>query len=64
MKFKLEINCDNAAFGKTDEDRGVEVARLLSRASEQVSCGCIMWQIHDANGNNVGGFDFVEPRPE
>lgn len=62
MKFVIEINCGNAAFGDGDEDsRGEEVARIVSHIALQVADGYVdIPQLFDTNGNNVGFARFVE----
>lgn len=34
MKFVLEIRCDNAAFGDTEDERGYELGRFYSEEEE------------------------------
>ena len=58
MKFKLEIKCDNAAFGDNALDRGYEVARILKKLSlkvedEAADVGEVL-PLFDTNGNCVG----------
>jgi len=49
MKFRCEINMDNAAF----EDDG-ELVRLLTKVAKQAAEGQTGMRIVDANGNRVG----------
>lgn len=58
MKFTLEIECDNEAFGETNEDRCEEIARILRRVAERLQtnvygAGAVRGVV-DANGNTVG----------
>lgn len=58
MKFKLEIETDNAAFGEMDDERTAEVKRII--CANVIDSGGIMfgkdysWALFDANGNKVG----------
>lgn len=58
MKFKLEIQCVNAAFGDSDEGRAEEVGRILAEAAKKVSDGFTYIYLTDANGNTVGTCEF------
>lgn len=62
MKFKLEIACDNAAFGDTEFDRETEVARILQTAVNRLENGSASSTLvlMDINGNKVGTAEFVE----
>ena len=52
MKLKIEIECDNAAFGDAPE---WEVARILRELADRViDEDCLAHPIFDANGNRVG----------
>jgi hypothetical protein len=66
MKFKLEIECGNDAFGDTFEDTRDEVARILSELSGRIArnelCGG-QFKVFDHNGNRVG-FYGLYPDPE
>ncbi len=67
MKFTLEINCDNAAFGNTPIEVREETARILTLAAARLQqhenpvavCGqaCVL---RDSNGNRVGTAKFTE----
>lgn len=58
MKFKLEIECDNAAFG---DEPAFEVARILRELAEQMERnGSMAHPLWDYNGNRVGR-STVEP---
>lgn len=67
MKFVLEINCDNAAFGETVVEAENEVGRMLMQIAEKVRNGEMTNNIgrtqyrtlFDCNGNNVGAASFV-----
>lgn len=59
MTFKLEINCDNAAFMEDDHDGyapAPEIARILREAAMHVQNGSTERKIYDANGNACGQF--------
>ena len=58
MRFKLDINCDGAAFA----DRGAssEVARLLRLADNRLRHGETEGTLLDLNGNSVGTWGFTE----
>lgn len=60
MKFTLEIDCGNAAFGEDNSERGEEVARILRDLARQVSDGYLMVYLSDHNGNTVGTAEFKE----
>ena len=58
MKFKVEFNCDNAAF---DEDSmNSEIARLLTEVADKTVNGWMSGSIRDINGNGVGSFELEE----
>jgi hypothetical protein len=58
MKFKLEIECDNAAF---EDDPSYEVARILKEAAtEKVEQGTLTGKLYDINGNLVGSFTYED----
>ena len=60
MKFKLEIECDNDAFGNDDEcQRNDEIARILEDAASRVSGACASGALRDSNGNKVGRFNLI-----
>lgn len=64
MKFTIEINCENAAFGETLGDNAAEVNRILTEAVARNLAGKAAydalprvpseWPLFDANGNRVG----------
>ena len=61
MRFVLEINCDNAAFGGGDDIqyRQDEVAAILEDVSELLRDGVVQYKIlFDVNGNAVGTCEF------
>ena len=55
MKFIIEINCENAAFGENDEDRAEEIRRILRAElnDEDWATGETI-RLRDWNGNTVG----------
>lgn len=65
MKFKIEIDCSNAAF---DYCPGVELARIMKIISAQVyglnSGHNESSPIYDINGNRVGAWQTVFERNE
>ena len=62
MKFTIEFNCDNDAFGETTEELTQEVARIVTQTAERVSylgnprdrMAGIEYCLRDVNGNRVG----------
>lgn len=55
MKIKLEMTCDNAAFGDPESvEFGEEVARILRKAAEKFEDGYASFPLYDHNGNRVG----------
>lgn len=55
MKIKLEMRCDNAAFGLPDScEFGLEVARILREAADKFENGHASFSLRDINGNRVG----------
>lgn len=63
MKFKLKINCDNAAFKSEDGSNDAmateyEVIRILGVVSERVWDGDMGGPVLDVNGNTVGAWMF------
>lgn len=63
MRFKLEFDCDNAAF---DEDSVHEATRTLARVVGTLALDG-RWGsgfVRDSNGNTIGTWTFVEePKP-
>jgi len=63
MKFKLEIQCDNAVF---EDQCGDEVARILKRAADQIEggkrivLGGFTMPLRDVYGNTVGKFTYTK----
>lgn len=58
MTFKLEINCDNAAF---EDSPQIEVGRILAELAPEVeSAG----NLYDINGNRVGQYAFKGKQPK
>lgn len=63
MKFKLEITCDNAAFGRVMRETDEEVARILrTLATHLATEGSSEGGLLDANGNTVGSYEFEGER--
>jgi hypothetical protein len=61
MKFFVDMNCDNAAFGTGEAgDAHQEVARLLRQAANEVELGAYTVVLRDINGNKVGTAFFAE----
>ena len=58
MQFKLNIHCNNAAFGDTQDDANVEVAAILRKLAEQIEAGFHTVYVNDTNGNGVGYAEF------
>lgn len=58
MKFKLEINCDNAAFGDDATERYSEIARILKVVAQDMEDGHSAVVLRDINGNKVGTAEF------
>lgn len=71
MKFKIEIDCDNAVFHDPErcvcdsassincaETTAEEVARLLRDTAEKLENGYRSGHPFDANGNKVGEWGF------
>lgn len=63
MKFKLEIDCDNAAFVG---DPVEEVVRILAEARRKLLDADIdeFIKLFDINGNAVGSMYFQDPERE
>ena len=60
MKFRLNLNCDNAAF---DELPNHEIARILREAADRIEAGDLpagYTNLHDINGNAVGAYRMRE----
>lgn len=60
MKFTLVFDCDNAAFGDTDQDAQYECARILRELANTVESNtrtdkCYL-DIMDINGNTIGSW--------
>ena len=61
MKFRLEINCDNAAFYNPDgkHDPCAEVASILEGLAQDLRDGSESpKRLLDSNGNTVGHAEF------
>lgn len=60
MKFKLEIDCGNAAFGGSVEERNFEVARILKEVAEKFENERTATEkVYDVNGAVVGSAKFI-----
>ncbi len=51
MSFRLTLETGNAAFA---DQPGIECARLLRQAAENVEAGALCENLNDLNGNPVG----------
>jgi hypothetical protein len=59
MRFYVEIEMDNDAFGDESEDENDyshELARILRELAKKVGDGDGCGRIRDINGNTVGSF--------
>ena len=63
IKFKLNMNCDNAAF---DENANAEIARILREIAADLEADTSgrLYEQHfrDSNGNRVGSFKVFKGR--
>jgi len=57
MKFKLNIDMDNAAFDECPEE---ELQDLLERVKQRLAGGVTEGKIVDINGNMVGKFEITD----
>ena len=55
--FKIEIETGNAAF---EDDRNMELARILRQIAERLENGENTGWVRDINGNKVGKFEIEE----
>lgn len=63
MKFHVEFDCDNAAFGDPDSlEFGAEVSTVLHEVADRMESGYTFGLCRDSNGNTVGRF-WVGPSP-
>lgn len=62
MTFKLEINCDNAAF--EGEELYDQVAQCLLDAANAVQDYAKEGNLTDLNGNHVGQYAFKGKQPK
>lgn len=60
--FKLEIVCENAAFGESEDERRAEVARILRNAGAMLVAGGTPDSLWDWNGQQVGTAKFFQRR--
>ena len=58
MKFKLEINMDNAAFNNIPE---MVLTDMLEKVGQRIERGAVIGAIRDFNGNPVGWFEIDAP---
>lgn len=60
MRFQVDIDCNNAAFGETDADTSNEVADILHTLSLvlQGQPDRDSGPLYDTNGNFVGRWSF------
>lgn len=56
MKFKLEFDCDGAAFEDSYEGR-YPISDALKRVSAAVTDGLDYGPVLDGNGNTIGSWD-------
>jgi hypothetical protein len=69
VKFKLEIDCNNAAFGEPNtRERNAEVARILTRLAEQLegsaNTRADTIPLRNIKGNPVGRARYTRSRQE
>lgn len=60
MKFRLNLNCDNAACDDAPEQ---EIARILRDAADRIENGDLprsYTNVRDTNGNTVGAYRMRE----
>ena len=64
LKFKLEIACDNAAFGDSPSSIAAEVERILrSNPPDNIDVRAVRPRtLRDSNGNTVGSCRFYKSR--
>lgn len=66
MKFKIEIECDNAAFEDGVYGPGEELGRILDALSDKLGSLVIRpgdsESLHDSNGNRVGQWSLTGGR--
>jgi hypothetical protein len=64
MRFRLEMDCDNAAFGEEADstlgDAVPEIVRILGRVMKGLEAGADSGSIMDVNGNKVGTWEIEE----
>lgn len=69
MKFTLEIDCDNAAFGEGDGIQRIdEIEKILRRLGGHLYrnadvLGDLDSPLYDSNGNRVGFAKFERDKP-
>lgn len=57
MRFKLDIECGNAAF---EDEVHAELGRILAEICANLANGEIRGGCYDLNGNRVGYFELVD----
>jgi len=61
MRFYVNFETDNAAFGESDDERDEEVARILDVIKDDLYCTPnVPHGVHDVNGNTIGTYGFKE----
>lgn len=60
MKFKLNFDCDNSAFGDDIFSRNEEIKRILLEVSKNLENGYEFFPVYDVNGNKIGKYDTIE----
>lgn len=55
MQVNISINCGNASFGETEEERAEQVAVILTGLARTIRTGGVDdYPVMDPNGNRVG----------
>jgi hypothetical protein len=64
MTFTCTIDCDNAAFGETEDARAMELGQILRRVIGKVENGHDSAAAYDTNGNRVGSYTITDESHE
>jgi hypothetical protein len=65
MRFALELECSNAAFGNTHAERCEEIARILRALADRLDANTAEpGRLRDSNGNTVGDWNMDEQEEE
>lgn len=56
MNFRLEIDCNNAAFGDSNEEVLIAVGHILRALSDTLDNSEREGHLWDTNGNIIGGY--------